>query len=89
MALTLQFLEDPERALEHANKAIAVCRARISRLSAAPMGPNAAVEDPADAVRPPLRMCPLQNILLQCIASMGPVDLMPLDIVSPIDVLFV
>ncbi|CAK0783497.1 hypothetical protein CVIRNUC_006696 [Coccomyxa viridis] len=49
MALTLQFLEDPERALEHANKATAVCRARISRLSAAPLGADAAVEDPADA----------------------------------------
>ena len=52
MALTLQFLEDPEKALEHANKAIAVCKARISRLSAAPLGADAAVEDPADAVSP-------------------------------------
>lgn len=88
MALTLQFLEDPERALEHANKATAVCRARISRLSAAPLGADAAVEDPADAVSPQ-QMCSLQNILLHCIAHMGPVDLLPIDIVSHTHVLFV
>ena len=52
MALTLQFLEDPERALEHANKAMVVCKARIARLSAAPLGADAAVEDPADGVSP-------------------------------------
>ena len=33
LALTLHFLEDPERALEHANKAVAICSARIARLS--------------------------------------------------------
>ena len=88
MALALQFLEDPERALEHANKAIAVCRARISRLSAAPLGADAAVEDPADAVSPQ-QMCPLQNILLQRIAHKHLVDLLPIDILSHTHVLFV
>ena len=53
MALTLHFLEDPEKALEHANKAITVCKARMSRLSAAPLATETAVDDPADAVSPP------------------------------------
>lgn len=36
LALTLHFLELPERALEHATKAVAVCNARIARLSPPP-----------------------------------------------------
>ena len=43
LALTLHFLEDPERALQHANKAVAVCTARIARLSP----PTAGVESDA------------------------------------------
>ncbi len=44
LALTLHFLELPERALEHANKAVAVCNARLARLSPA----QGAVDSPAE-----------------------------------------
>ena len=44
LALTLHFLEDPEKALEHANKAVAVCSARIARLSEPEKATDSAAE---------------------------------------------
>ena len=52
LALTLHFLELPERALEHATKAVAVCNARIARLSP-PQGGADSTAEPSPEVSPP------------------------------------
>lgn len=50
LALALHFLEEPEKALQHARRAVAVCNDRIARLSAHPGGAGAAAGPPADDV---------------------------------------